>query len=348
MNSFAKRLLNWHDKAGRHDLPWQQHRTPYRIWVSEIMLQQTQVNTVIPYYRRFMQRFTGLPELAGAGLDEVLHIWTGLGYYSRARNLHRTAGIIMDRYQGSFPSALEPLLALPGIGRSTAGAILALAMDQSHPILDGNVKRVLCRYYAITGWSGKGEVERRLWELADMLTPAERVAGYTQAIMDLGAVVCTRRQPLCSSCPVAGDCKAYRQGLQDELPAARPGKKLPLRQISFVMIENAAGRVLLQKRPPAGIWGGLWSFPECAVDTDIAAYIREKYGLVVTGEEAAAAIRHTFSHFYLEIKPVKTRLSTVQNVIQDTADLYWYTPKGNNKRIGLASPVKKLLENYFE
>ena len=242
---FHRRLLHWFRHHGRHDLPWQSPRDAYRVWVSEIMLQQTQVATVIPYFERFMARFPDLASLASADLDQVLHLWTGLGYYARARNLHRAAGVIVAEHGGRFPTDFEAVLALPGIGRSTAGAILAQACDQRHAILDGNVRRVLARHRAIEGWPGQKAVENTLWALAEELTPAEDVADYTQAIMDLGATVCTRSQPRCAACPLAEDCQARAAGRQADFPGRRPRKALPERHTRMLLLRDAEGQVLL-------------------------------------------------------------------------------------------------------
>jgi A/G-specific adenine glycosylase len=339
--SFAARLIAWHVKHGRHDLPWQRRRTPYRVWVSEVMLQQTQVTTVIPYYARFMARFPSLLALADATQDEVLHLWTGLGYYARARNLQKAAQLIRDGHGGRFPRDIGSVQALPGIGRSTAGAILALSTDQRHPILDGNVKRVLTRHGAIPGWPGDKRVEEQLWLLADANTPDHDVAGYTQAIMDLGATLCTRSQPRCGECPVAADCKARKLGSQASFPAAKPRKALPVRRTRMLMLV-ADGAVLLEKRPPVGIWGGLWGFPELSADADVAAWCRQRFGAAPRSVKSHAELRHTFSHFHLDISPLEVRLSAAAAVAEDTAR--WQT-LGEIPRLGLAAPVKRLLES---
>jgi len=345
MTEFARQLLDWHAVSGRHDLPWQQQVTPYRVWVSEIMLQQTQVHTVIPYYRRFLQRFPEISALAGADRDEVLHLWSGLGYYSRARNLHATAQIIQHEYHGRFPDDIDQLVKLPGIGRSTAGAILALSMDQTHPILDGNVRRVLCRYFAIQEWPGAPATTGRLWHIAEQLVPTDQPARYTQAIMDLGALLCTRTRPDCATCPLQSGCEARRSGQQEDLPRRKPKRTLPVKQTVFVMVASAGGELLLQRRPPVGIWGGLWGFPECPVDTDIAAWLNKEYGLQAVSVNYARPLRHTFTHFHLEITPVSVQLRSRRTRVRD-ADWYWYNPAGDNKLLGMATPVIDLIANY--
>ena len=347
MSDFPKRILAWYDKSGRHNLPWQQQPTPYRVWISEVMLQQTQVSTVIPYFQRFMQRFPDVTTLAQADVDEVLHLWSGLGYYSRARNLHRAARVLAGEYRGVFPETLAQLQQLPGIGRSTAGAILSLSRDQAHPVLDGNIKRVLCRYYGILGWPGEGAVAKQLWRLAEQLLVTERPAAYTQAMMDLGATVCIRSKPLCHGCPVREDCVAHRQGLQQILPRKRSRKTLPVKQLQFIMIEGTNGEIMLQQRPPAGIWGGLWGFPECPLGQDVVAWVREHFGFCVNAVASEPVVKHTFTHFHLQITPVRMKLKSAPAGICDRDDLYWFKPGGDNKLLGMAAPVKKLVENFI-
>ena len=342
---FAERLLAWYDHHGRKDLPWQRERTPYRVWLSEIMLQQTQVSTVIPYFERFVNRFPTLQSLAEAELDEVLHLWTGLGYYARARNLHNAAIAIGERHNGRFPDTLEQVIALPGIGRSTAGAILSLALGQRHPILDGNVKRVLARHRAIEGWPGTSAIEKQLWQLAEALTPHRRNDDYTQAIMDLGATLCIRRKPLCTACPVQHHCIAYAQHRQHQLPTPRPKKNLPRRHTTMLMVRNPDGRILLHQRPPAGIWGGLWSFPELAGPNDNATI--QQWGLTALGHAIAIkerwpTLRHTFSHFSLDIEPIYVEASKTTPALNDGDQTIWYCPNRSDPR-GLAAPVKQLI-----
>ncbi len=316
------------------------------MWVSEIMLQQTQVKTVIPYYERFIQHFPDIATLAAAPVDEVLHLWSGLGYYARGRNLHKAARVIMTDFCGEFPGDINKLMSLPGIGRSTAGAILALSLHQLHPILDGNVKRVLTRYHGINGWPGDKSVEDRLWAIAAQETPRRHIADYTQAIMDLGATVCTRSKPLCVRCPLASDCLARIHGLQSELPTRKKSKQLPVRESVLVIIENKHGEILLQRRPPAGIWGGLWSLPECPPDEALPAWLIKRFGSKVTSLTALQPLRHTFSHFHLDIRPYRATLRANDVAVRDE-DTCWYRSDGRT-RLGMAAPITKLLSTLSE
>jgi len=343
MNDFAPRLLAWYDRHGRHDLPWQQQPTPYRVWVSEVMLQQTQVATVIPYFERFMARFPDVVKLADASLDEVLAHWSGLGYYSRARNLHTAAQVIHDEHGGEFPLQLETVMALPGIGRSTAGAILALACDQHLPILDGNVKRVLSRFHAVEGWPGKREVEQRLWQLAEVTTPKKRTADYTQAIMDLGATLCSRSKPRCSECPVNAGCLAYDQDRVAEFPGKKPRQALPLREVVMPVVVNGKGEVLLQKRPPAGIWGGLWSLPEFADDAALSHWY-ETHAIRSDSRRSLQPVRHTFTHFQLLIQPQYSEVKEKTPMVADAGTEAWHALT-QLERLGLPTPVRRILEN---
>nr|VFJ94176.1 MAG: A/G-specific DNA-adenine glycosylase [Candidatus Kentron sp. H]VFJ94874.1 MAG: A/G-specific DNA-adenine glycosylase [Candidatus Kentron sp. H]VFK01376.1 MAG: A/G-specific DNA-adenine glycosylase [Candidatus Kentron sp. H] len=309
--NFARRILLWHEQNARRDLPWQHPATAYRVWVSEIMLQQTQVATVADYFPAFMARFPTVGHLAAAEPDDVLALWSGLGYYARARNLHKAARIIHRDYGDRFPDTFQAVSALPGIGRSTAGAILALAFGQRHPILDGNVKRVLARHHAIEGWPGESAVSKRLWALAEAHTPHRRVAEYTQAMMDLGATLCTRTRPACPHCPVGETCLAHARGEQPRFPAKRPQKPRPIRATTFVLVSRAEDTpngprrfLLLEKRPPTGIWGGLWGFPECPPEEDMDAWCVARFGAGPTAVEHLPPFRHTFTHFHLDIRPV--------------------------------------------
>ncbi len=340
---FSDRVLDWYAQHGRRDLPWQVQPTPYRVWVSEIMLQQTQVAAVIPYFERFMQSFPDVETLASAGQDQVLHHWSGLGYYARARHLHAAAKQVLEHHHGRFPETFDEVVALPGVGRSTAGAILALACGQSHPILDGNVKRVLARYHAVSGWPGQVPVQRRLWMLAEEHTPAQETAAYTQAIMDMGATVCTRTRPRCADCPLQAGCAARAAGRQAEYPSPRPKKAIPVRSVCMLLLCNEAAEVLLEKRPPAGIWGGLWSFPEMSTKDRPVDWCRDKLGISATDIERWPVIRHTFSHFHLDITPLLVRTKHASNGVKEDKGLLWFDPTGTGQR-GLAAPVDALLQ----
>ncbi|RDV25570.1 adenine DNA glycosylase [Alteromonas aestuariivivens] len=333
-DTFATRVLAWFDKNGRKHLPWQQNISAYGVWVSEIMLQQTQVTTVIPYYQRFMQRFPAIDSLASAPQDEVLHLWTGLGYYARARNLHKAAQQIVQQYGGQFPQTLEEVMALPGIGRSTAGAILSLACQQQHPILDGNVKRVLARYYAIDGWPGQKAVENQLWNLAGKNTPAKRCNHYTQAMMDLGAMVCTRSKPDCDMCPLQADCLAYAQGRQSEFPGKKPKAQKPQKSATM-LVWLYQRQVYMEQRPASGIWGGLFGFPETEQSANLI-------GAQEWQTEALPEFRHTFSHFHLDITPQIRLLSAPPgNVIQGGSGRWFDIDDAIE--VGLAAPTQKII-----
>ena len=339
-SSFANRILSWFDSHGRKDLPWQQGKTPYSVWVSEIMLQQTQVKTVIPYYQKFMQRFPDILTLANAPQDEVLHHWTGLGYYARARNLQKAAQVIRDQYDGKFPQDINDVIALPGIGRSTAGAVLSLACAQHHSILDGNVKRVLARYFAVDGWPGKKDVEQALWQYADSLTPNSRTGDYTQAMMDMGATICTRSKPKCDSCPLQQNCLAFAQGRQSELPGKKPKKDIPVRT-TVMLIPMWQSQVLIYQRPPSGLWGGLWGFYE-ADSLDTLDATAQQLALGQYTRLTLEPFRHTFSHFHLDIQPVILQLEQPSSSLVNEKQQIWYDLL-KQPNVGLAAPTKKLL-----
>lgn len=347
MGSFSQPLLAWFDKHGRKDLPWQQNPTPYRVWISEIMLQQTQVATVIPYYHRFMAQFPGLEQLAKAPLDDVLGHWSGLGYYARARNLHKAAQQVVQQHGGELPCSQEALEALPGIGRSTAGAIVAIACGKAATILDGNVKRVLTRYHAIPGWPGQSAVAKTLWEVAEQSTPSQRVADYTQAIMDLGATLCTRASPACTQCPLKRDCEAYKQGNPKAFPTPKPRKQRPLKTRHFLIIENPQKKILLARRPPTGIWGGLWSLPELEDDLQLDSYLQTNYQLSIQQKEVWPTLKHQFSHFELKIIPIFVQVEYTPTMLKEMASeaMVWYNTR-HSPPGGLPAPVAKLLQNY--
>jgi A/G-specific adenine glycosylase len=343
---FRRRLLKWFDRHGRKSLPWQSRRSPYRVWVSEIMLQQTRVSTVIPFYRRFMRRFPSIKSLAEAPMDDVLHHWTGLGYYARARNLQKAAQQIMAEHSGRFPRALEQASSLPGIGRSTAGAILSLSRGQRHPILDGNVKRVLARVHAVDGPANGSATMKTLWDLAEQYTPRTRVADYTQAIMDLGATVCTPRSPLCGDCPVSRGCLARQNGEPERYPGKAAKKSLPERSTTMLIVRDPdRAAVLMEKRPPSGIWGGLWSFPEHRTSDpdDLRRWFRREYGFAIELDGNRPQLRHTFSHFHLTITPVTAHAVGTNGGVMEKGDTLWYNLDRTEKR-GLAAPVKRLLD----
>jgi A/G-specific adenine glycosylase len=347
LDSFAARLLGWFDHHGRHDLPWQLDATPYRIWVSEIMLQQTQVRTVIPYYERFMARFPELASLAAAPVDDVLAHWSGLGYYARARNLHRAAGIVIEQHDGRLPAEQAALMELPGIGRSTAAAILALSTGQQLAILDGNVKRVLARFHAIAGWPGETRVAGELWSRAEQHTPAQRVADYTQAIMDLGATVCTRGQPRCEDCPVASDCAAHAAGIERELPTSRKRAERRTRSVTVLVVQNAAGETLLERRPATGIWGGLLSFPELATDEAVGDWCLRRLGIEPAQARPLAAVEHSFTHFDLTLEPVQLELQAEAAVVMDGDRWLWYN-SDQPLPGGIAAPIGKILREVTQ
>ena len=386
--TFATRLLHWYDRHGRRNLPWQGGDDAYPIWVAEIMLQQTQVATVLPYYRKFMAQFPSLSALADCDVDALLHCWSGLGYYARARNLRLAARRIMDKHDGKFPTEFADVLALPGIGRSTAGAILSFAYSQRHAILDGNVKRVLTRYFALTEPLGVAKTETKLWCIADELTPTARVADYNQAIMDLGATVCTRAKPRCESCPVGDDCVAYRRGETDAYPVRKAKATVRVkRAVVMLIVRNRRGELLLVKRPPVGIWGGLWSLPEYDDDgygygtattvmvtvtvvtttTDGNGYgddgdgngrgnrnrqriktrFQKQFGITIKPAAPLPKFRHSFTHFDLEIRPLPATVTATTERIMDDANCLWYSPKSPAK-IGLPTAVKRILDGLAD
>ncbi|OLQ88913.1 A/G-specific adenine glycosylase [Vibrio ponticus] len=344
MTPFAKAIITWYDAYGRKDLPWQQNKTAYSVWLSEIMLQQTQVATVIPYYQRFLERFPTVVALANAEQDEVLHLWTGLGYYARARNLHKAAKIVATEYQGEFPTDIEQLNALPGIGRSTAAAILSSVYKQPHAILDGNVKRTLARSFAVEGWPGQKKVENQLWEYAEQHTPTRDTDKYNQAMMDMGAMVCTRSKPKCTLCPVEQLCLANKQGNPLDYPSKKPKKDKPVKETWFVML-HYNGQVWLEQRPQSGIWGGLFCFPDNeTADIQVQLDRRQIKTKDIKRTQQLIAFRHTFSHYHLDITPILLDLSKQPDVVMEADKGLWYN-LSQPEEVGLAAPVKQLLES---
>ena len=345
IKDFSSRLLSWFDDCGRKDMPWQRDSDPYKIWLSEVMLQQTQVGTVIPYFERFLKRFPTVQCLAAAEQDEVLHLWSGLGYYARGRNLHTTAQKVVSGFNGVFPSDQELLESLPGIGRSTAGAIRAQAFEQQAAVLDGNVKRVLARLYGMREWPGSSTAQAKLWALSENLLPKTRLRDYTQAIMDLGATLCARNQPDCDRCPFNCDCLANINQLHAEIPARRPQRRKAIREKIFLVVANESGELLLEKRPPTGIWGGLWSFPETVaeeLEKTLEKYPRQ------TSHTWLEAGSHIFSHFQLNYRPllIKTK-SAQQTEVNEAGQQIWYSDTLTSE-VGLAAPVTRLLQQIQE
>lgn len=345
-DQFSLPLLAWYDIYGRKDLPWQLPREPYRVWISEIMLQQTQVQTVIPYFNRFIARFPTVTTLAHAQQDEVLALWSGLGYYSRARNVHRTAQLINEIYKGSFPTQLDLLVALPGIGPSTAAAILSQAFNLPTAILDGNVKRVLCRFFLVEGPTEQAAVKKRLWQLADSCMHQQRCADYTQAIMDLGATCCTNKKPDCAHCPLSANCLAFKHNSQHLYPTKKIKKTVPVHQQQLLVLCNEQGLIYLEKRPPTGLWGGLWCLPQLSMDLCPQQYIEHHYQFKGTPPTPLMAFKHRFSHFHLEISAVKIETQINATAVAETSG-QWFS-KDKLTTIGLAKPTSIILTKLFE
>jgi A/G-specific adenine glycosylase len=337
---FARRLVAWQRTHGRHDLPWQGSRDPYRIWVSEIMLQQTQVSSVIPYFQRFMSRFPDVAVLAAADEDDVLGHWSGLGYYARARNLHRAARLIADVHGGAFPREAARIAELPGVGRSTAAAVAAFAFGERGAILDGNVKRVLARWLGVRGWPGDPSVQASLWREAENLLPPTDIEAYSQGLMDLGSQVCTRSKPACDACPVKADCRALRDGLTGVLPEPRPRKPLPQRETGLLILARA-GEVMLEKRPPTGIWGGLWSFPELTLDEDPSTASDLRYGARIDTPRPLPAVEHGFTHFRLTLRPWHAQVVAL-SLRANEPGLVWLS-LADAAAAAVPAPIRKLL-----
>jgi A/G-specific adenine glycosylase len=342
MTDFSSRLIIWQKQHGRHDLPWQNTTDPYAIWVSEIMLQQTQVTAVIGYYSKFMQRFPTIAALADATQDEVLQHWSGLGYYSRARNLHNAAQTIMDEHGGVFPQDFDTIQTLSGIGRSTAAAIASFAFNQVQTILDGNVKRVLARHFAVEGWPGTPKIENQLWSLAESLLPATDMVAYTQGLMDLGATLCSRSKPQCPQCPLMSSCQAYQQQRVSQLPTPKPRKTIPEKHTTMLILREG-DHVMLEKRPPSGIWGGLWSFPEQESSDDYSAIAQQRFGMTVQLQKALPQLSHAFTHFKLHITPQPLLVTKQQSKVEEAGQI-WLSIED---AIGAAipTPVRKILQS---
>ena len=337
----ADRLIAWQKQHGRHDLPWQNTHDPYAIWVSEIMLQQTQVTAVIGYYQKFMQRFPTVESLAAASQDDVMQHWSGLGYYSRARNLHKAAQQVMSLHDGVFPHDFEAIQALPGIGRSTAAAISSFAFGLPQPILDGNVKRVFARYFLIEGWPGLPAVEKRLWQIAETMQPQTEMGTYAQALMDLGATVCVRSRPRCANCPLQEDCGALLVDRVSELPASKPKKAIPEKAVQMLVLTHR-GQVLLQKRPDSGIWGGLWSLPELEPERDGRQWGRQALGVQGDVPESLAQLTHVFTHFKLHITANHMPVTALPLQAQEAG--WQWMPLDEAIGAGLPAPVRRILQ----
>jgi A/G-specific adenine glycosylase len=339
---FATRVVAWQRTHGRHGLPWQGIRDAYRIWLSEVMLQQTQVATVLPYYERFLARFPDVAALAAAPEAEVMALWSGLGYYARARNLHRAAREVVARFEGIFPTTYEHLVALPGVGRSTASAIAAFASGERRAILDGNVRRVLARHAAVAGDPASAAVLAQLWDVAESRVPVgEGIEAYTQGMMDLGADICLPREPLCLACPVSADCAARLEGRIAELPGRRKKREARRRRVAMLVVLSG-GEVLLEKRPPRGIWGGLWSLPEAPAEARPEAVLASEWGLAAASVEAMPAFEHAFTHFTLEVVPWRITLGNAGR-LAESREASWL-PLAEVTGAALPSPVKKLLQ----
>jgi A/G-specific adenine glycosylase len=342
MSEFADRLINWQKVHGRHDLPWQNTADPYAIWVSEIMLQQTQVSAVIAYYSKFMQRFPNIATLANANQDDVLQYWSGLGYYSRARNLHQAAMTIMRDHHGTFPQNFETIQTLSGIGRSTAAAIASFAFNQTQTILDGNVKRVLARHFLIEGWTGTPKVERQLWTLAESLLPKANMVAYTQGLMDLGATICTRSKPKCYLCPLIDACAAYQDQRVAELPTPKPRKAIPEKTTTMLVLQHQQ-KIMLEKRPNAGIWGGLFSFPETSQSEDtVKSYIHQQWHLNAQLIQQLPLFQHVFTHFKLNILPLVFNVDLFNSKSIPT-NYRWLTID-EALNAGIPAPIRQILQ----
>ena len=337
--TFSSRLVSWQRQYGRHDLPWQ-GGDAYHVWLSEIMLQQTQVATVIPYYQRFISSFPTLVVLAAATEEQVLTHWSGLGYYARGRNLHASAQIVVEQYGGEFPREFEKIIELPGIGRSTAAAICALAYHQRCAILDGNVKRLLARYCGIEGWTSDKKIETQLWQQAEALLPKQNVAIYTQALMDMGATICTRSKPNCADCPVLSGCIAAKTNRVAELPTPRPRKAVLERYTTFLLLKHDSD-ILLEKRPGSGIWGGLWCPPQLEDGQEPVANYLQRNGMEVSSRTELETFSHTFTHFRLRITPVLLHLAHKPKQVRQTGSL-WVDVE-DALQAAIPTPVRKVL-----
>jgi len=344
ISNFANHLITWHKKYGRKDLPWQKNKTPYRVWISEVMLQQTQVTTVIPYFEKFMRKFPTTKSLANAKLDDVLVLWAGLGYYSRAKNLHKAAQIIKNDFRGTFPNNLEELQELPGIGRSTAGAILSFAFKKPTAILDGNVKRIFIRFHGIRVSMNDTKAQKTLWKIAENYLPQKNIVAYIQDLMDPGATLCTRNKPKCHECPFQKNCEAYQTDKTKTLPLKIKRKILPIRKSYFLILQDQVQKILLVKRPPIGIWSNLWSLPEIKKLNKLELILNQ-YHLKMISQKKLSPFRHTFSHFHLDITPIMLHVRS-KSMIMENDQTTWINAN-NVRQFGLPKPVSDLLKTYL-
>jgi len=346
---FSSQILDWFQHSGRKNLPWQINPTPYRVWISEIMLQQTQVKTVIPYFKKFMAKFPNITDLASASDEQVMALWSGLGYYSRARNIHKTAIKLCSNENflgiGVFPQTVTELQILPGIGRSTAGAILALSMDLKAAILDGNVKRVLARCFAVDGWPGRSSVAKQLWQIAEILTPEKNVKEYTQALRDWGAGICTPKNFQCNQCPINNICQATNDSSQLNYPGKKPKKKIPTRHQYFCLLLSKNAELLLEKRPPTGIWGGLWTPISCDLEENLGQYLIKEYSIECSHQERLTEFKHSFSHFHLHLIPIKTEATKMIAIAEN--QLRWQRPEEWLNE-GIPKPVRTMILNLIQ
>lgn len=347
VENFAPRVLAWFDEYGRKNLPWQENKTPYRVWISEIMLQQTQVTTVIPYYLKFMKSFPTVEALAAADQEKVLAHWSGLGYYARARNMHKAAQRLVDEMDSEFPHSVEAVCELPGIGRSTAAAILSISRGVQAAILDGNVKRVLARFHAVPKWPGEKQTENAMWDLAETYMPSSRCADYTQAMMDLGATLCTRSKPQCLICPLMGDCQAQKTPDPTQYPIKKPKKAAkPEKSVQLLVLRNPQEQILLEKRPPTGIWGGLWSLPELSSGESIVMHVEQRFAAPVSSVIPLSSFRHTFSHYHLDITPSSVQVGEAHQVMEPSK--YQWFDYQDALLLGLPAPVRSIFESLTD
>lgn len=338
----ASQIISWQKKSGRHNLPWQKTNDAYLIWISEVMLQQTQVNTVIPYFNKFIKNFPNVNKLASADEDTVMQYWSGLGYYRRAKFIMQSAKIIVRDYHSRFPKTAKELVTLPGIGRSTAGAISALAFKNPAPILDANVKRVFCRFYGIKKWPGESETDKKLWKLAEKNLPKKEISIYTQALMDLGATLCKAKLPLCKECPLKKKCISFKNNWTDIIPAKKRSKEVPTRETHILIVEKS-GYILLEKRMKPGIWEGLWSLPETQKYYHNEKWVENFLGASPIGDLKEGSVMAIFSHYKMRL--LFKHIYINEPTIKKFKGSFKWQDKKEIMHAGLPAPIKKLLSN---